>query len=85
MVPCDSDDISKDFSILLHELEMYNPELLDKPRLLAVTKSDLIDEEMQQMLVPTLPPDIEVVFISAVTGYNLMTLKDKLWILLTGQ
>ena len=83
MIPCDTEDIKKEFDILVHELEMYNPELLDKPRLLAITKSDLIDEEMQELLKPTLPEDIITVFISAVTGYGLMELKDKLWMLLS--
>ncbi len=85
MVPCESNDIAKDYEILLHELEMYNEELLDKPRLLAITKSDLMDEEMQALMAPSLPPDIDAVFISAVTGYNLDRLKDKLWVLLSDQ
>lgn len=85
MVPCESNDIAKDFEVLVHELEMYNEELLDKPRLLAITKCDLIDKEMEEMLLPTLPQDIDHVFISAVTGYNLDVLKDKLWRLLAEQ
>ncbi len=85
MIPCESDDISKDYQILIHELEMYNEELLDKPRLLAITKCDLIDQEIQNLLKPTLPEDIDAVFISAVTGYNLDALKDKLWRLLVDQ
>lgn len=85
MVPCESDDINKDFQILLHELEMYNPELLDKPRLCAITKCDLIDESVQDMLKPTLPEGIDCVFISAVSGYGLDKLKDKLWTLLSDQ
>ena len=85
MIPCDTDDIKKDFDVLMHELEMYNEELLDKPRLLAITKCDLIDEEMQKMLEPTVPEDIDYVFISAVSGYNIDVLKDKLWRLLTEQ
>lgn len=85
MIPCDTDDIRKDFDVLIHELEMYNPELLDKPRLCAITKSDLIDEDMQDLLKPTLPADIECVFISAVTGYGLDRLKDRLWALLADQ
>jgi GTPase len=83
MISCESNDINNDFQILLHELEMYNPELLDKPRLLAITKCDLIDEEMQELLKPTLPEGIDAIFISAVTEYRLMELKDKLWNLLT--
>jgi GTP-binding protein len=85
MIPCDSDNIANDFAILLHELEMYNEELLDKPRLLAITKSDMIDEEMKKLLQPTLPEDIDAVFISSVTGFGLDKLKDKLWNLLTDQ
>ena len=85
MIPCESDDISKDFNILLHELEMYNPELLDKPRLCAITKCDLIDESVQELLKPTLPEDIDCVFISGVSGYGLDKLKDKLWTLLADQ
>lgn len=82
MIPCDTEDIRKEYQILLHELEMYNPELLDKPRLCAITKCDLIDEEMQQLLSPTLPEHVECVFISAVSGYGLDRLKDTLWNLL---
>ena len=85
MIPCDTDDISKEYNILIRELEMYNEELLDKPRLLAITKCDLIDEEMQKLLKPTIPEDIDHVFISAVSGLNLDQLKDKLWRLLTDQ
>lgn len=85
MIPCETNDISKDYQILLHELEMYNEELLDKPRLLAITKADLIDDEVQRLLAPTIPEDIDAVFISAVTGYHLDLLKDKLWELLTDQ
>lgn len=85
MIPCETHDIQKDFEVLLHELEMYNPELLDKPRLCAITKSDLIDAEVQEMLLPTLPDHLDCVFISAVTGYGLDKLKDKLWALLADQ
>lgn len=79
MVPCDTEDIAKEYAILLHELEMYNPELLDKPRLLAITKSDLIDEEMMHLLEPGLPQDVPYLFISAVAQQGITTLKDKLW------
>ncbi|HJW27945.1 MAG TPA: GTPase, partial [Saprospiraceae bacterium] len=83
MIPCDSENIQRDYEVLLHELDMYNPELLDKPRLCAITKCDLIDEEMQELLKPTLPEGIESVFISAVSGFGLTHLKDLLWQLLT--
>ena len=79
MIPADTDNIQKEYDVLLHELEMYNPELLHKPRLLAVTKSDLIDEELKELLQPTIPKDINYVFISAVTQEGLTELKDLLW------
>ncbi len=84
MIPGDTDDIQKEYDILLNELEQFNPELLDKPRLLAITKSDLLDEELKEMLQPDLPEGIPVVFISAVTQEGLTTLKDMLWTQLNG-
>jgi GTPase len=78
MVPAESNDIKKDYGILLRELDQYNPELLDKQRILAITKCDLIDEQMEQEMVAGLP-DIPHVFISAVTGKGLPQLKDMLW------
>ena len=79
MVPGDTDDIKKEYEILLNELQLFNPEMLDKQRVLAVTKCDLLDEELIDMLRDTLPDDLPVVFISAVTGYGLNDLKDILW------
>ncbi len=79
MVPADSDNIKKEYEILLNELKMFNPELLDKPRLLAITKCDLIDDELKEMLQPELPEGIEIVFISSVAQIGLEELKDKLW------
>jgi GTP-binding protein len=83
MVPGDSEDsqhdIKRDYEILLNELREFNPELLDKHRVLAVTKSDLLDEDLIAMLRETLPTDLPVVFISSVTGYGLDELKDILW------
>ena len=79
MVPCDTESISAEFNILLRELELHNPELLDKPRMLAITKCDLIDTELINMLKSELPPGIETVFISAVTGFGLDKLKDRIW------
>lgn len=79
MIPGDSDDIRHDYEILLGELEKFNPELLSKGRVLAITKSDLLDDELQDMLRPTLPSDLPCVFISAVTGKGLEELKDLLW------
>lgn len=80
MVPADTDrNISDEFNILLNELEEFNPELLDKPRVLAISKSDLVDEDLEKMLRPTLPEGIPTIFISAMTNKNLQGLKDMLW------
>ena len=79
MVPGDTDDIKHDYEVLLNELEKLNPELLEKHRVLAVTKSDLLDEELIQMLRDTLPTDLPCVFISSITGEGLDELKDVLW------
>ena len=79
MVPGDTDDIKREYEILLNELKQFNPEMLSKHRVLAVTKCDLLDEELIEMLKDTLPQDLPVVFISAVTGFGLEELKDVLW------
>jgi ferrous iron transport protein B len=79
MVPGDTDDIKREYEVLLNELQQFNPEMLDKHRVLAVTKSDLLDEELIEMLRETLPTDLPVVFISAVTGQGIDDLKDILW------
>ena len=82
MIPADSPDIGKEYKILLNELEKYNPELLDKKRLIAVTKSDLLDEELKSELRKELDHSlsgVQEIFISSVTGYGLPELKDRLW------
>jgi GTP-binding protein len=80
MIPSDTNrSIGEEYEILLNELEQFNPELLDKPRILAITKCDLIDNELEKMLRATLPEGIEVIFISAVANKNLQQLKDMLW------
>lgn len=79
MIPADSDDISRDYKILLGELTQYNPELLDKQRLLAVTKCDMLDDELIAQLKPHVPEGIPSIFISSVTGLNIQQLKDMLW------
>ena len=79
MVPGDTDDIKREYDILLNELAQFNPEMLDKQRVLAITKCDLIDEELMTMLEPNLPADIPHVFISGVSGLGLQQLKDILW------
>lgn len=83
MVPCDTENIQKEYDILLNELKQYNEEMLDKPRLLALTKSDLIDEELKELLMPTIPKDIDHVFISSVAQLGLTELKDEIWKRLT--
>ena len=78
MIPADTKDVREEYRILLNELEQYNPELLDKQRLLAITKSDLLDEELQEAIAADLP-DIPSIFISSVSGYHIRQLKDMLW------
>lgn len=79
MISADSESIAKEYDILLNELTMYNPELLDKPRVLAITKCDLIDNELREMLLPEIPKKIPHIFISSVAQIGLMELKDLLW------
>ena len=79
MVSCEEDDISASYKTLLEELKMYNPELLDKQRILAITKCDIIDSEIEKELARHLPKRIPHIFISAVNGQGLDKLKDELW------
>lgn len=82
MVPADTADIKKEYNILLNELKQYSPELLDKERLLAITKCDMLDEELTTALrkeVRKTLPKVETVFISSVTGMGLDDLKDRIW------
>ncbi|MCK5028568.1 MAG: GTPase ObgE [Bacteroidales bacterium] len=78
MVPCDSDDIHAEYKTLLNELEKYNPELLDKNRILAITKTDMLDEELIEEIKKDLP-DIPNLFISSVAQVGLQELKDLIW------
>jgi GTP-binding protein len=78
LVPADSKDIKAEYEILLNELKMYNPEMLDKKRVLAISKSDMLDEELTDEIRKGLP-DLPRVFISSITGLGLNTLKDMLW------
>ena len=78
MVPADSKDIKEEYEILINELKMYNPELLDKKRVLAISKSDMLDEELMEEIRNDLP-DISRVFISSLTNQGIVTLKDMIW------
>lgn len=79
LIPADSSDHKKDYEILVNELEMYNPELLDKQFLLAISKSDMLDDELKEAIAAELPPNVPHVFISSVTQQGLPQLKDMLW------
>lgn len=79
MVPADADDIKAQYDILVGELEHFNPQLADKPRVLAISKSDMLDEELMAEIKATLPEGVPHIFISAVTGMGLTQLKDMLW------
>ncbi len=82
MIPADTMDIKKDFSILQNELLKHNPELLDKEFLLAITKSDMLDEELLQEMKHELPKNVNTIFISSIAQTGLLELKDQLWQLL---
>ena len=84
LIPADSDDINNEYAILLNELKKHNPELLDKDRLLAISKSDMLDEELKTEIQKELPKDISSLFISSIAQTGLSELKDKLWQLLNG-
>ncbi|MBU2555228.1 MAG: GTPase ObgE [Bacteroidetes bacterium] len=79
LVPADADDITKQYLVLLNELQQYNPELLDKQRILAISKSDMLDNELMAEIKPDLPKDLPVIFISSVTNQGIMQLKDIIW------
>ena len=85
MVSCESMDIKSEYRILLKELEKYNPELLDKKRILAVTKCDILDEEMIKQMKRTFPRTLPTIMVSAVTGYNIQQLKDLIFNELNGE
>jgi GTP-binding protein len=79
LIPADSKDIKEEYGILLNELKKHNPELLDKERLLAISKCDLLDEELQAEMEKELPEGLPYVFISSLSQKGLVELKDKLW------
>jgi GTP-binding protein len=82
LVSADSDDIEKEYQVLLKELKKYNPELLDKDRILAISKSDMLDDELKAEVAATLPKGVPHLFISSVAQQGLTELKDKLWALI---
>ena len=79
MIPADSDDLQKEYTILINELKQYNPELLDKERLLAITKCDLLDQELMDELKEEFPKDVKTICISSVSQSGLISLKDEIW------
>jgi GTP-binding protein len=79
MVPADSKDLKKEYDILINELRKYNPELLDKKRILAITKSDMLDDELKTELKKEVPTDIPSIFISSITNQGISELKDLIW------
>ena len=85
LIPADSDDIQKEYAILLNELKKHNPELLDKYRLLAISKSDMLDDELKDEIQKELPKSVSCLFISSIAQTGLSELKDKLWQLLNKQ
>lgn len=84
LVPADSDDIIVEYNILLNELSKYNPELLDKKRILAISKSDMLDEELMEEIRSTITENIDYVFLSSVANIGVMKLKDIIWEALVG-
>ncbi len=82
LIPADSKDHRKEFEILVNELEQYNPELLHKEFLIAISKSDMLDEELKNAIANEMPKTVPLLFISSVTNQGLTALKDKLWTLL---
>jgi GTP-binding protein len=79
MIPADCNDIIAEYNILLNELKQYNPELVDKQRILAITKCDLLDDELLVEIKKTVPTDIQTVFISSISGSGISELKDLIW------
>ena len=82
MVPANTDDVKKEYDILLNELKKYNPELLDKDRILAITKCDLVDDDRIKEIKKHLPKKVPHVFISSVANQGINELKDLIWLTL---
>ncbi|MCB9047598.1 MAG: GTPase ObgE [Chitinophagales bacterium] len=85
LIPADSDDHAKEYKILLNELEQFNPELLNKRRIIAISKSDMLDDELKEAIEETLPKDVPHIFISSVANQGITQLKDMIWEALTAE
>jgi GTP-binding protein len=85
MVPADSKDHKAEFEVLVNELKQYNPEMLDKERIYAISKSDLLDDELREAISAELMPDFPHLYFSSVSGDGLTRLKDELWKILQGE
>jgi GTP-binding protein len=83
LIPADSNDHKKEYDILLNELDQFNPELLNKQRIIAISKSDMLDDELKEAIAETLPGDVPHIFISSVANQGITELKDMLWDALT--
>lgn len=83
LIPADSNDHKKEYDILLNELDQFNPELLNKQRIIAISKSDMLDDELKEAIAETLPGDVPHIFISSVANQGITELKDMLWNALT--
>ena len=79
IIPADAEDIVKEYKILIGELKKYNPELLDKDRILAISKSDMLDEELKEEIAFELPKDIPSLFISSIAQEGITEMKDLIW------
>jgi len=79
LIPADSKNYLEEYTILMNELQKFNPELLDKKRIISISKSDMLDEELKVEIKDSFPKEIEIMFISGVSGEGLMELKDELW------
>lgn len=85
LIPADSEDHAKEYQVLLNELKEYNPELLDKERLIAISKSDMLDDELKEEISKELPTDVKHMYISSVAQQGLTELKDELWKMLNDE
>ena len=79
MIPSDSNNIIDEYQVLLNEVHLYSPDLLEKEKMLAITKSDLLDDELKEEIQKELPSEIQTVFISSVAQTGLIKLKDEIW------